>query len=362
MNQSTPRFHRLVVSDVRRETTEAVSIAFEVPPYLAPAFSFDPGQYLTLKAVVAGEEVRRSYSICSGVDDGELRVAVKEVESGLFSSFANKTLKAGDELDVMTPVGRFTAPIGAATGKRYLMVAAGSGITPILSIIRTVLSRELSAQVTLVYGNRNAASILFKAELDDLKDRFLGRLAIHHVLSREVSDVALAHGRIDASVIETLVRTGLEPKTMDEAFLCGPLGMVEAVRDALLAHGLPAARVHVELFFVEGTEPRRVEPAPRALAHEGLALSVRLDGRLHVLRMAPDETIVEAALRHGLDLPYSCRGGMCCTCRAKLIEGSVTMDQNFSLEPWELDAGFVLTCQSRPRQGSAALSVDFDAA
>lgn len=356
----TPHFNRLTVSDIRRETLDTVSIAFAVPEALKDAYRFEHGQYLTLRARLDGEELRRSYSICTGIDDGELRVAVKQVEGGAFSTFANTLLKVGDPIEVMTPMGRFTAPLGGA--KSYLAIACGSGITPVMSIIRTVLAREPESRVTLIYGNRNAASIIFKTQLEDLKDRFLGRLAVHHVLSREASDFAVAQGRIDGAKIEALTRhlpRDGQGRFADHAFLCGPQAMVEEARATLVRLGLPAERIHVELFATDGV-PRRPAAARPAALSNGLPLAIRLDGALHSIAMDPTETVVEAALRHGLDLPYSCKGGMCCTCRAKLTEGEVEMDQNFSLEPWELEAGFVLTCQSRPKAGTEQVAVDFD--
>jgi ring-1,2-phenylacetyl-CoA epoxidase subunit PaaE len=355
----TPHFHHLTVSDIRHETADTVSIAFAVPAELKPAYSFRQGQYLTLKASIGGEDLRRSYSICTGLDDDELRVAVKRVDGGRFSTFANELLRVGDPIEVMTPMGRFTTALDPLEARTYLAIACGSGITPVMSIIRTVLTREPASRLVLIYGNRNAASIIFKAELEDLKDRFLGRLTIHHVLSREASDFAVSHGRIDADKIRSFVAHGLPEGTIDEAFLCGPQPMIEEARATLTALGLTHEHVHSELFATEGTLHPPVRERKPDISN-GLPLTIRLDGTLHRLAMDPTETVVEAALRHGLDLPYSCKGGMCCTCRAKLVEGEVAMDQNFSLEPWEIEAGFVLTCQSRPKPGNEAVSVDFD--
>jgi ring-1,2-phenylacetyl-CoA epoxidase subunit PaaE len=360
----TAHFHALTVRDIRRETDDTVSIAFDVPGELAEAYRFQHGQYLTLRARLDGEELRRSYSICTGVDDGDLRVAVKRVDGGRFSRYASEALKVGDPIEVMTPMGRFTAPLDPAAARHYLAIACGSGITPVMSIIRTVLAREPLSQVTLIYGNRTASSIIFKSALEDLKDRFLGRLAVHHVLSREASDFAIAQGRIDAAKVEALTR--LLPRDAagrfaTHAFLCGPQAMVEETRATLERLGLPAEAIHTELFTTDGAPPRPAAPR-RPAATNGLPLAIRLDGAVHTIAMDPDETVVDAAIRHGLDLPYSCKGGMCCTCRAKLVSGDVAMDQNFSLEPWELAAGYVLTCQSRPNPGSGPVSVDFDCA
>jgi ring-1,2-phenylacetyl-CoA epoxidase subunit PaaE len=361
---TAPRFHRLKVADVRRETDEAVSIAFTVPPELAAAYTFEPGQYLTLRADIEGEDTRRSYSICSGLDEAELRVAVKEVEGGLFSSFANRSIKTGDAIDVMTPMGRFTAPPAADGSRVFVGIACGSGITPIMSLIRSVLAREPKSRFVLLYGNRTTRSIIFKEALDDLKDRYLGRLAVHHVLSREAQDIALLNGRLDASRITTLLRASLPDQDIDHIFLCGPMGMLEAARGALATLGVPADRIHVELFTpAEPARSPRIEQSPQdrnaAEARPAVATAtVTLDGTTHVFPVAAQEGIVDAGLRAGLELPFSCKGGMCCTCRAKLVSGHVRMVQNYSLEPWEMEKGFVLACQSRPTTETVVL--DFD--
>jgi ring-1,2-phenylacetyl-CoA epoxidase subunit PaaE len=357
----TPHFNTLTVSDIRRETQDTVSIAFAVPEVLKGAYRFEHGQYLTLRATLGGEDVRRSYSICTGIDDDDLRVAVKQVEGGTFSTFANGVLKVGDPIEVMTPMGRFTAPLGGER-KSYIAIACGSGITPVLSIIRTVLAREPDSLVMLIYGNRDASSVIFKTQLEDLKDQFLGRLSVHHVLSREASDFAVSHGRIDGQKIETLTRhlpRDAAGRFADNAFLCGPQAMIEEARATLQSLGMAADSIHFELFTTDGVA-RKPTPPRKPDISNGLPLAIRLDGALHSIAMDPTETVVEAALRHGLDLPYSCKGGMCCTCRAKLVAGAVAMDQNFSLEPWEIEGGFVLTCQSRPVAGTEKVSVDFD--
>jgi ring-1,2-phenylacetyl-CoA epoxidase subunit PaaE len=355
------RFHPLRVADVRRESPDAVSIAFAVPEEAQGEFAFTPGQYLTLRTTLGGEELRRTYSICSGADDGELRVAVKRLDGGLFSRFANETLKAGDVIDVMPPMGRFGVGDRAADARTYVGFAAGSGITPILSIIKTVLGREPRSRFVLFYGNRSSASIIFKEALEDLKDRFVERLAVHHVLSREVQEIPLLSGRITGDKVGALLRTVGEVEAVDDVFLCGPFGMIEDVTAALVRLGVPEARIHMEVFTPSGTLVRapRPEPKPDAEAAPGATLTVRIDGFTHEVAMRTDETVLEAAVRHGLDLPYSCRGGMCCTCRAKVTEGAGRMDQNFSLERWEQEAGFTLTCQCRPT--TPRIAVDYDA-
>jgi ring-1,2-phenylacetyl-CoA epoxidase subunit PaaE len=351
-------FHPLTIGDVRRETPEAISIRFSIPDELRADFAFTSGQYLTLRTELDGAEVRRSYSICSGIDEGEVRVAIKRLEGGLFSSFANRELKAGDTIEVMPPDGRFGLAPVAAAARTYVGFAAGSGITPIFSIIKTVLTREPRSHFILFYGNRSSATIMFKDELDDLKDRFLERLSVHHILSREMQDVDLLHGRLTGDKVPSLIRTAGGIAAVDDVFLCGPLAMTDEVSATLVSLGLPSARIHREIFTTE-TPARAIKPAPASNAREDVGLSIRIDGALHQLTMRKDETVLEAAERHELDLPYSCRGGMCCTCRAKLIEGAGTMDQNFSLERWEEEAGFVLTCQFRP--ATAKISLDYDA-
>ena len=356
----TPQFHPLTIAEIRRETPEAVSIAFAVPPELAPAYRFQHGQHVTLKHPSEGLEVRRSYSICSGIDDGELRIAVKRQEGGIFSTFANERLRPGDTLEVMTPTGHFTAPLEPGASRLYLGIAAGSGITPLLSIIRTVLAREPRSRFVLLYGNRTTQSILFREALEDLKDRFLGRLSLTHVLSREAQDVPALSGRIDAAKLALFLRGTAPANQVDHAFLCGPGALIETAEKTLLGLGMPKERIHVERFAIEGAVAlRRASPdaaaAPRPVVAEAEAL---LDGIRHHFPIGAGETVIDAALAAGLELPYSCRGGMCCTCRARLVEGEVAMDRNYSLEPWELEAGFVLTCQSRPK--TRRIRLDYD--
>lgn len=359
MAPTTPRFHRLRVREVARETAKAVSIAFDVPAELASEFSFEPGQYLTLRASIDGEDLRRSYSICSGAHDAVLRVAVKEVDHGLFSTWVNHSLHAGDTIDVMTPTGRFGLGAACPGGGVYAAFVAGSGITPVLSIVRSVLHREPQSRVFVFYGNRVAADILFNDELSDLKDRYLGRLSVMHVLSREEQDIPLLNGRLDGEKVRALVTHLLPAASIDHAFVCGPAGMIDEVSTTLASLGLPAERIHVERFVsAEGGRPRRA-PAPVApdapAAHTAVLV---LDGNRREVPVAAGEAIVDAAIRAGLDLPFACKGGMCATCRAKIVEGAATMDVNYSLEPWELKAGFVLTCQAHPT--TPRIVVDYD--
>ncbi|TGE00557.1 1,2-phenylacetyl-CoA epoxidase subunit PaaE [Methylobacterium nonmethylotrophicum] len=354
----TPRFHRLRVADIRRETPDAVSIAFAVPEEARAAFGFSCGQYLTLRTTIDGEEVRRSYSICSGVGEPELRVAIKRVEGGLFSGFANEAIAPGDEIEVMPPMGRFGVEILPDEARTFVGFAAGSGITPILSIIRTVLEAEPKSRFFLFYGNRATGSILFREALETLKDRFLDRLSVFHVLSRETQDLSVLNGRLDGEKAALFLRTIVPASLVDHAFVCGPSEMIDTVEGALLGLGLPRERVHVERFTpAEPGRARAARPVSTAAAPAALA-TVITDGIATEVPVAEGEAVLDAAIRAGLDLPYSCRGGMCCTCRAKVVDGSVAMEVNYSLEPWEVEAGFVLTCQARPTSGR--VTVDFD--
>jgi ring-1,2-phenylacetyl-CoA epoxidase subunit PaaE len=353
-------FHRLTVSDVRQETPEAVSIAFTVPPKLTQPYRFHPGQHLTLRTTLGYAECRRSYSICTGIDDGELRVAIKKTDGGLFSCYAQEHIKPGDAVDVMTPQGRFGIAPDPEAARTYLAIAAGSGITPVMSILRTVLAREPQSRFVLVYGNRTAQSIIFKDALDDLKDRFLDRLVVHHMLSREHQDIALLDGRIDAQKIEAVLSTIGSASSVDHVFLCGPYDLIEESRAALMRLGVPSKRIHVEYFTVDGMPgPSPRTPVQATVAQRPIATAhIRLYGSAYDVPVFEDETIVTAGLRLGLEMPYSCRGGMCCTCRAKLISGEVKMDRNYSLEAWEMAAGYVLTCQAHPLTPELVLDYD----
>lgn len=351
-------FHKLKVSDLRRETPDAVSIAFDVPPPLRDAYRFSPGQHLTLRLKDGGSDLRRSYSICAGMDDNELRIAVKKVDGGSVSSWVNEKLKAGDEIEVMTPQGRFGVAPAPDEQRNYLAIAAGSGITPINSMIRTMLAREPKSRFVLLYGNRTAKSIMFKDQLEDLKDQFLDRLVVHHVLSREPQEIALLSGRLDREKITTLLKASLPAEKIAHAFLCGPGGLIKEGEAALRAYGLDQKRIHVEYFSTDGLPVAAKNPASAIADDVEVNAAITLNGIRYDVPMKAEETIVDAGLRAGLDLPFSCKGGMCCTCRAKLTKGGVDMEHNYSLEDWEMKAGFVLTCQARPTTKSVA--VDFD--
>lgn len=360
MSLGPPQFHLLRIVEVRRETPDSVSIAFTIPNALRDAYRFVHGQHVTVRRTIGGEEVRRSYSICSGVDEGDFRIAVRKQEGGVFSGFANERLKPGDLLEVMTPTGHFTAPLDPGAARTYLGIAAGSGITPILSIIKSVLVREPESRFFLIYGNRTTQSIMFRETLEELKDRFLARLSVTHVLSREAQDADALSGRIDDEKLGLFLRSIVPVECVEHAFVCGPGSMIEAAQLSLAKFGMPRDRIHVERFSVDGAAPPKRAPAPSKTAERRIVAEAEavMDGIRHRFPIAAEETVIDAALGAGLELPYSCRGGMCCTCRARLVEGKVAMDVNYSLEPWELAAGYVLTCQSRPQ--TPRLVLDYD--
>ncbi|MGO3933318.1 1,2-phenylacetyl-CoA epoxidase subunit PaaE [Rhodopseudomonas pseudopalustris] len=358
ISATIPRFHPLTISDLRRESGDAISLAFAIPPDLADAYRFAPGQYLTLRTTMDGEEVRRSYSICSGPDDGELRIAVKKVDGGAFSVWATEELKAGDTIDVMTPTGRFGVAHAVGEVRTYVGFAAGSGITPILSLVKGVLARETASRFFLFYGNRTTDQILFRESLETLKDRYLDRFAVFHVLSQEEQDVPVMQGRLDRDKVRLLLTAMVPASSVDHVFVCGPTGMSDDVKAACRELGLAEERIHVER-FVSGLGGK---PRPKAVVAPGAPpkaiASLIIDGKRREVPVAEGEAILDAALRAGVDLPFACKGGMCSTCRAKLVEGQAPMELNYSLEPWELQAGFILTCQAKPT--SDRVVVDYD--
>lgn len=357
-----PKFHTLRVSDVRRETKDCVSIAFDVPEELKKDYSFKQGQYLTLRETIDGEDIRRSYSICSGTGDGELRVAIKEVKNGRFSSWANNHLKPGHTMQVMTPTGHFTSEINSQAKKNYLLIAAGSGITPVMSIARTVLQSEPQSEISLIFGNRLFNSIIFRDQLEDMKDRYIGRFRVFHVLSGEPNEVDLFSGRIDKAKLSKFASTFIDISTMDEIFICGPEPMIREVNAFLGEKGVDSAKIHFELFASPGSEAPKVEaPAPEVKTETGkrCAVTVIMDGQETNFFMPMDGTaILDAAQKSGMDIPFSCKGGMCCTCRAHMSEGHAEMKVNYALEPGEVESGYVLTCQAVPTTDH--VTVDFD--
>jgi ring-1,2-phenylacetyl-CoA epoxidase subunit PaaE len=350
-------FFDLRVSDIRRETDDTVSLALDVPDELAGRFEFMPGQFLTFRVDGAdGTPVRRSYSICSTPADGELRVVVKRLAGGVFGEMAHTTLAVGDSLATLPPLGRFTTPVDATHAKAYLAVAAGSGISPVMSVIRSVLASEPDSRVTLVYGNRGAASVIFRDALSDLKDLYLQRLQLIYVFSRESQDAALLNGRIDADKLRALAKGLIDIPGFDAAFVCGPEPMTLEARQTLIDLGMDAGQIHLELYGSHVAKPAR----PAAASDEAdVRVEVVLGGRRQTVAGRHDETVLDAVNAAGLDAPFSCTGGVCATCRARVVTGQVEMAANYSLEPWELDAGFVLTCQARPT--TDAVTIDYDA-
>jgi ring-1,2-phenylacetyl-CoA epoxidase subunit PaaE len=351
-------FHPLRVSAITELTDDAVCISFEVPAELAAAYDFVQGQHVTLRTSMTGDDIRRSYSICAPAGSGTLRIGVKVLPGGHFSGFAAEGLAVGDEIEVMTPIGRFNTPLDQANVKHYCAIAAGSGITPILSIVATTLAVEPRSRVTLLFANRTSRSVMFLEELEDLKDRYPGRFHLIHVLSREAQDAELLSGRLDKARLTKITETLVPVETVDEWFLCGPYDMVIDLRDALVEAGASKEHIHSELFHVEKAPPSRVTSA--ADAGSGSKVTINLDGRRSTFRLKGDDvSVLEAALAVRSDAPFACRGGVCGTCRAKVTEGAVVMDTNYALEPDEMAAGYVLTCQSHPTTETVGL--DFDA-
>lgn len=357
---AAPRFHELTISGIREETADARKVTFAIPAPLQDDYAFVPGQYVTIRIDQDGEDVRRSYSICSTPDDDGLSVGIRCIAGGSFSAFA-RGLNVGDMLDVMTPQGRFLAPIGGVND--YLLLAAGSGITPMMSIAGSVLEREPASLITLLYANRTSDSIMFREALDALKDKHITRFLLAHVLDEERQEVELLNGRLDQEKLEAFARAGvIRPERHDGVYICGPQPMMEAASAAMATLGVEPEKIHYELFTPPGGAPPTASASAAAVeaAADGVMVEVILDGtrrRFPLEEMG--ETVLAAASRAGLDLPYSCAAGMCCTCRCKVVEGSGEMIQNYSLEPWELEAGFTLACQTRPT--SKVLVLDFDA-
>ncbi len=354
-------FHALQVSDVRRETDEATSIAFAVPEDLRETYAYIPGQYLTLKALVGDEELRRPYSICSGLDDGEVRVAVKKIPDGRFSHFANENIRAGDVIDVMPPTGRFCVDLDSENERHYVGFSGGSGITPFMAIIKSVLKREPKSRFTLFYGNRTVSSIIFKEDLEDLKDRYLGRLRLFHVLSDETPEVPLFGGLMSEDKVTSLVEKLIDKDSVDYFMLCGPGPMIKGARLALRGLGISDDRVKLELFG-NAPPPQAGPKAARVMTPDDgrvADVTVFLHGDKTEFKLPFNgEPVLDTALANNVDLPFACKGGVCCTCKAKLLEGEVAMDVNYGLEKDEVEAGYILTCQSRPL--SDKLVIDFD--
>ena len=353
-------FHSLRVKSITPDTDEAVIVSFDVPGALKNDFAFTQGQHLTLRTLLNGKEERRSYSICSGVDDGDLRIGVRHVTGGVMSSWLNKNLNAGDTIDVLPPEGRFFVPIDATQARHYLGIAGGRGITPILAIMKTVLAREPLSRFTLIYGNRRQASTMFKEELEDLKNRYLTRLTLHTVFSQEHMDSPLYSGRLTQAKLGEFLGALIQPQQLDHVFVCGPHGFNDEADAALLAAGVPAEHIHIERFGVPvDATGGAVKPAALPGDAPQARIQIIRDGLSREIEFRTEHgNVLDAAAAAGLEVPYSCKSGVCCTCRAKLIEGQVRMDRNFALEPHEVAAGFVLTCQAHPLTERVVISFD----
>ncbi|EJL51017.1 MULTISPECIES: 1,2-phenylacetyl-CoA epoxidase subunit PaaE [unclassified Rhizobium] len=355
------RFHSLQVTDVRRETRDAVVVTLAPQDEDRGAFDFTQGQYLTFRRKFDGEELRRSYSICAGRDEGVLRVGIKRVDGGCFSTWANEELRIGDRLEAMPPMGAFFTAIEPEISKSYLGFAGGSGITPVLSIIKTTLAREPRSRFTLVYANRQISSIMFREELEDLKNTYLGRLSILHVLESEAQDIDLFTGRIDADKCAALFKHWIDLKSVDTVFICGPEPMMLTIAAALRDRGMREEQIKFELFASSqpGRARRKSESAVAADRGAACEATVTLDGATRVFKMPKQgQTLLEAALKNSMDAPYACKAGVCSTCRAKVIEGETEMEVNHALEDYEVRQGYVLTCQCYPLSDRVVVSYD----
>lgn len=351
-------FYKLTIKNIRKETADCVSISFDIPSSLKEEFAYKPGQYITSKTKINDEEIRRSYSLCSSPLEDDFRIAVKRVEGGLFSSFANHQLQVGDTLEVAAPNGKFGTIHSTEHTKKYVAIAAGSGITPILSIVKTTLLTEPTSQFILVYGNKNTGSIIFKEEIEALKNKFVGRLQLIHILSREKTDAPISHGRIDAEKLHQLSKL-IDWKNCDEFFICGPEEMIVTTKDFLENLNIDKKKIHFEL-FTTSAKTKNKNFIPQVKSEAKSKITIISDGRSFDIEIGFNEeiNILDAALQNGADLPFACKGGVCCTCKAKLLEGQVEMDVNWGLEHEEIEQGFILTCQSHPL--TERVVVDYD--
>jgi ring-1,2-phenylacetyl-CoA epoxidase subunit PaaE len=354
------QFHKLRVKNIRKETIDCVSIAFAIPKELEKLYSFTQGQYITIKKELENESIHRNYSICSSPLDQELRIAVKKISNGLFSTYANTLLRIGDELEVMPPIGKFNTTLSANNENSYIAFAAGSGITPIFSIIKTTLQTESKSNFTLVYGNKNRYSIIFKEAIEALKNKYLDRFRIIYILSREKTDSDIHFGRIEEEKCKKIFESTIEPKNFHAFFLCGPEEMIFSIQSYLERIGIEKQRIHFELFNIKAAQQNRIDPISVFQDSGSVSnITVQQDGRSFNFMLSYNgSNILNAALATGADLPFACKKGVCCTCKAKLITGEVEMDRVYGLEPDEIDQGYILTCQAHPR--SEKIMVDFD--
>jgi ring-1,2-phenylacetyl-CoA epoxidase subunit PaaE len=357
------KFHTLKIAEVRPLTDAAVEVTLVVPDELAAEYEYRPGQHVALRANVDGHELRRSYSLCRPAARGSLSFAIKKDAGGRFSTWAQTALRPGDEIDVMSPQGMFTSNLAEFDGAHIAGVAAGSGITPMMALASTVLSRSETSRVTLIYTNRSTTDVMFVEELADLKDKYPSRLALHHVLSREQRTAPLLSGRLDAERMRSVLNDLVMPDTVDEWFLCGPMDLVQLCRGELEDRGVDRKRVRYELFTAGERDRHEPSPTPVDEVRDGdkvYALDFTLDGTSSTVQspIAARESILTAALRVRSDVPFACAGGVCGTCRARLLAGSVAMTESYALEPDEIERGYVLTCQSHPT--SDRVAVDYD--
>ena len=352
-------FHKLTVKEIKKQTPDCVSVSFDIPKELHTDFAFAQGQNITLKKMIDGEEVRRSYSICTAPFENELTVAVKKVDGGKFSSYANDVLKSGDEIEVLPPTGKFNTVLNPANKKNYVAFAAGSGITPVISIIKTTLQKEPQSNFTLVFANRNRASIIFFEELEGLKNKYLQRFNFINLLTRERTDADIFFGRIDNEKLNQLNKL-IDYNKQDEFFICGPEEMIFCVKDFLEAKSIDKKKIHFELFTTPGADKQKSNAVKKEAAEKiKSTVQIKLDGRTVEFPMGfESSSILDEALKQGADLPFACKGGVCCTCKAKLLEGKVEMDVHWGLEEEEIKQGFILTCQSHPV--TEKVVIDFD--
>lgn len=354
-------FHTLKISAVRRDTRDAVIVSFDIPSALTSEFHYQPGQHITLRAQIQGDEVRRSYSICSAIQDTELRIAIKKVSDGLFSTWATTSLEAGMMIDVMPPTGNFHLPLDATQQHHYLAIAAGSGITPIFSIIKSTLLAEPQSRFTLVFGSRASSTIMLRDDIANLKDRFLDRFSVIHIMSREKQDIDLFNGRINKEKFRQLAEQWIGLADIDHVFICGPQEMMLELSDSLKSFGMPSDRIHMELFGVAGHQVPRKRSVADLLSTNKCEVTVIIDGHHQRFMMNRDQqSVLDAGLEHGIDIRYACKGGICASCRCKVIAGKVEMDANHALEDYEVARGFVLSCQAFPITEKLVLDFDQD--
>ena len=353
-----PKFHALKIKEVQSETEDTVSISFEIPSELKSDYKYIAGQYFTLRTDINGEDIRRSYSLCSSPTENEWRVAIKRVENGKFSTFATSSLSSGDVLEVMTPAGNFTFTPDSARVNSYALFAAGSGITPIISIVKSILENEPDSNVTLFYGNKQIQSVIFKEEIEGLKNEYMSSFRVVHILSRENIGAPILNGRIDLQKTNQLFDSFLAESIPDHVYICGPEEMIHSVKDSMHTKGVKLENIHFELFTtsaVETKKPVEADNAPKVESN----VSVIIDGDTFKLHLESNgENILDAASKTGADLPFACKGGVCCTCKAKILEGSASMDVNYALEADEVEAGYILTCQAHPTSDKLVVSFD----